>query len=366
MKKIANWKKGIALILATVIMVSGFAISNVYAARAIDTTTKCTVSVSIADMNDESNADLDRAYNTMQLSSVEFSVKLYKVADVTKSAVYTITDAFKGVADVDGKEIEELSSVTASEWIDIVDNANKIVEANEQMQPDFVIDVANGQGSNTNVNVGLYLVVVPEVVTDTESYTFKNYLIQLPYVDGAWTLNENNEYAFVGEDEWIYNVKLNWATKYERTDRLTGIQISKTVDTFNKSMNDTSFVYSIVAEKNYSTDPENPKMVRVFDDIRSIDFSQAGTNKITVENIPAGSVVTVKEIYAGATYQIVGENEVKLDQLAVTEEYPVVSFENTYDEKLIGNGTAVVNTYSKGETGWNWTSEQEVQNNENE
>ncbi len=352
-----NLKKGIAVFLAAAIAVSGFAVSKVYAASAIDTAAKCTVSVNVADLNVENNADLDRAYNTMKLSSVDFSVKLYKVADVSKSAVYTLTENFKGVADVDQTEITELSSVTAEEWIDIVDNAGAVIEQNAGMAEDYTIHVAGGRGSVSDVEVGLYLVVVPEVVTDTEIYTFNNYLIQLPYVEGSWTLVDGNP-VFEGGDEWIYNVSLNWAAKYERTDRLSGIRIQKTVETFNTSMNNTSFVYSIVAKKNYSADPENPRMVKVYDDVIAIDFSQAGTQTIDVENIPAGAVVTVKEIYTGATYQAVGEKTVEIPALSVTENYPVAGFENTYDEKLVGNGTAVVNTFSKGETGWNWTREQ--------
>lgn len=357
MKKIVSLKKGIALFLVAVTAVSGFTISKVYAASAIDTTTTCTVSVNAADLNDENNADPDRAYNSMKLSSVDFSVKLYKVADVSKSAVYSLTENFKGIADVDHTEVTELSAVTAEEWIGIVDNASAVVAEHEDMAEDYTIDVTAGEGSISDVEVGLYLVVVPEVVTDTEVYTFNNYLIQLPYVEGSWTLVDGNP-VFEGDDEWIYNVALNWTSKYERTDRFTGIQIRKTVDTFNTSMNNTSFVYSIVAEKNYSADPENPTMVKVFDDVRAIDFSQAGIQVINVENIPVGAVVTVKEIYTGATYQAVGETTVEIPALSATESYPVASFENTYDEKLIGNGTAVVNTFSKGETGWDWTSEQ--------
>lgn len=367
MKKMMNLKKGIAVLLTAVIAVSGFAISNVYAAKAIETSTKCTVSVNVADLNDENNADPDRAYNTAQLSSADFSVNLYKVADVSKSAVYTLTDRFKGVADVDGKEITELSSVTAEEWINIVDKASSIVAgpSESELTPEYKISVQNGVGSVNDVAVGLYLVVVPDVETATETYTFNNYLIQLPYVEGSWKLNDDGEYAFVGEDEWIYNVVLNWASKYERTERLTGIKIEKTVDKFNTSMNQTSFVYSIVAEKNYSVDPENPKMVKVFDDVRAIDFSQAGTQSIVVDKIPAGSVVTVTEVYTGATYEIAPNSNtvVTLDALtAVSEEsaYPVASFENTYNDKLVGNGTAVVNTFTKGETGWEWRNSAEV------
>ncbi len=363
MKKMMNLKKGIAVLLTAVIAVSGFAISNVYAAKAIDTSTTCTVSVNVADLNDENNTDPDRAYNTAQLSSAKFSVNLYKVANVSKSAVYTLTENFKGVTDVEGTEITELSSVTAEEWINIVDKASGIVTgaSESELTPDYIISVQNGVGSVNDVAVGLYLVVVPKVETDTEIYTFNNYLIQLPYVEGSWKLNDNGEYAFEGEDEWIYNVVLNWASKYERTDRLTGIKIEKTVDKFNTSMNQTSFVYSVVAEKNYSVDPENPKMVKVFDDVIAIDFSQAGTQSKVVDKIPAGSVVTVKEVYAGATYEIAPNSNavVTLDALtAVSEEsaYPVASFENTYNDKLVGNGTAVVNTFENDGTKWSWSN----------
>lgn len=373
MKKMMNLKKGIAVLLTAVIAVSGFAISNVYAAKAIETSTKCTVSVNVADLNDEDNADPDRAYNTAQLSSAKFSVNLYKVANVSESAVYTLTDKFKGVTDVDGKEITELSSVTAEEWINIVEKASSIVnpitvhgsDPVQKPAPDYTLEVVGGKGSIDSVAVGLYLVVVPDVETATETYTFNNYLIQLPYVEGSWKLNDDGEYAFVGEDEWIYNVVLNWASKYERTERLTGIKIEKTVDKFNTSMNQTSFVYSIVAEKNYSVDPENPKMVKVFDDVIAIDFSKAETKSIVVDKIPAGSVVTVKEVYTGATYEIAEDTSdvVKLDALTAvrdTNDYPVASFKNTYNDKLVGNGTAVVNTFTKGETGWEWRNSAEV------
>ena len=72
-----------------------------------------------------------------------------------------------------------------------------------------------------------------------------------------------------------------------------------------------------------------------------------------IENLPAGSVVTVTEVYSGASYTLVSEGTqtVTLDSSATFR----VEFENDYTPTRTG-GHGIVNHFEySDESGWGWT-----------
>lgn len=89
-------------------------------------------------------------------------------------------------------------------------------------------------------------------------------------------------------------------------------------------------------------------------------FSAAGSENITLEQIPAGLMMTVTEEYSGASYEYVGSNE---EQVLIWSEEAVlvgagpeasVTFENRYGGGSQG-GYGVTNHFeSDGAGGWMW------------
>ena len=74
-----------------------------------------------------------------------------------------------------------------------------------------------------------------------------------------------------------------------------------------------------------------------------------------MEDLPAGTVVTVKEVYAGGSYSNTsGETqEAVIVAEGVTDNPVSVSFTNTYNGKLIP-GTGIVNHFEKKNGEWDW------------
>ena len=61
--------------------------------------------------------------------------------------------------------------------------------------------------------------------------------------------------------------------------------------------------------------------------------------------------MTVKEVYAGASYEVVSDSS--LDVTIVAEDKVGVSFTNDYPKKLV-YGTGVINHFEYDGVGWTW------------
>jgi hypothetical protein len=72
-----------------------------------------------------------------------------------------------------------------------------------------------------------------------------------------------------------------------------------------------------------------------------------------VEKIPADALVTVTEIYTGASYEPV-ESEVLSDILIVADETKDAAFENTYNGGLISGGISAINKFEVEENTIYW------------
>ena len=93
----------------------------------------------------------------------------------------------------------------------------------------------------------------------------------------------------------------------------------------------------------------------------SITHNGAGTESVTIENIPAGITVTVTEVYAGASYEIDGENVIKNATIVSDEAVGTRNAEASvaFTNKLNGghdSGYGLMNEFKAGEDGdWEWT-----------
>lgn len=302
-------------VLAIALGISSIVISNVYAADKIDTERECKINFTVPM---ETLAELD-----------SFKAKLYKVADISSSAQYHTTKGFEGLGELDSVN----ENTTVDEWQKMAEKAFTMV--NDKVAPAYSFSFEKGK-AKLATRVGLYLVVIDEVKTPTDIYRFTPYLISVP----------GNNYLSTGDDTWLYEV--DSLIKAEREERFGKLTIEKTIDTFNLSMMDATCVFKVEAVKNN---------VSVYSNVVAIDFKEAGTNSITIEHIPAGAVVTVTEVYCSGSYKNTsGESQTVVIVADGDEgENVKVSFENTYNDKLITGGTAVVNSFSKSEDGsWKW------------
>lgn len=315
MKSVRKIKKGSALILALILFLSGGILARVQAAVGIETDRMCSISF-------ELDGDLEGEFG--ELNSLTVPVKLYQVASVKETGEY---EALEGYEEL---KLESITSeTTAAEWEEKAKTAAQIV-ADTEPEASVSGEIINGQGKVENISTGMYLVVADTVLSDTYEYSFTPYLISLP----------NNYFGSTGNDAWVYDVTTG--LKPGREERLGSLVIDKTLETFNATLGNTTFVFQVEGVK----DGE-----KVYSNVFSMVFDGTGTKSIIVEELPAGAQITVTEIYSGASYELTSEPSKTVSIVADQEVH--AAFSNDYNGKMNG-GSSVVNHFVNNEGVWDW------------
>ena len=274
-------KQGSTFLLAVALTFPLLTLPGAKAANAIDTDAECSI-------------QFDIGGNSSELLSASIPVNLYKVASVDVSGNYTATDAFTGLK-LSSVSADNLADATA-EWKKRANDAKEMLtdsDGKTVVEPTQTITLTNNPNDDhtiTGLKTGLYLVDTPKVITPNYTYTFTPYLISLP------TNNYyNNDHT---NDEWIYNLTGSNAVglKTEQHVRYGNLVINKELVDHNDTFGDeATFVFQIDIEK-----PDGKKETR----IEELTFNAAGSDSVTIEKIPAGSHVTVTEVYSGASYEL--------------------------------------------------------------
>lgn len=339
MKGMNKTKKGCMAVLSCALVLPLLSLPSTNAALGIETTesTGKTCSLTLTDGSDYTD-----------LKAVDIPVELYKVATVDVSGNYTLVSDFAGLTlpdqSADQKVIDE-------QWKETAADAAQIADAKTA---DSEMVLLNGTATVNDLSTGLYLIVPETVIGEgaINEYSFAPSLISLP----------NNEYYSTGEDAWIYDVEAT--LKPEQTALTGSLIIQKHLTEFNQSLQDAMFVFQVEATK---TDAQGIE-TSVYSNTVALTFnaSTGGTQSVQIDDIPAGAVVTVTEVYAGASYELAeGEaasktttivsNELVESGEAVTAQ---VDFTNSYNEKLIPS-YGVVNHFEYDEEAddWTWTQQ---------
>lgn len=345
-------KKGYVIALAVLMLLSCISLMQAQAAGGIDPDADCSLTISVdingnADGSTTGNADYLNDFNQMKIS-----VPVYKVADVDVTGQkFTPVEAFQTM---DFSIVaENPSSVTAGTWMDLAEEAAKILEEDSSIEPVDTVEVEKPENGTTAVGMieglkpGMYL-VAPEACYNpdyTVLYKFTPYLTALP--SSEYTLSGS------GSDDWVYDTTIGLKPDAEL---LYGkLKIIKNLKNYNATLGDATFVFRIVGiDKNGDVK---------YDEMESLTFTEAGSTTITLEKIPAGLDITVTEVYSGASYKIEGsdkQNTVIWADAAIAAgaagaQEAAVSFTNIYDG---GNrsGYGVTNHFEDdGNKGWTWT-----------
>lgn len=337
MKRSRRIKRGYALALACILALPGLSLLRTQAAGTINTEAKCSLTVTVE--GSEYAAD----FNEMSIP-----VSVYRVADVDSTGHYTAEAPFSAV---DFGSVG--SKTTANDWMKLAGQADTIRKsANPKAAGSVTVQKAVGstvaaKGTITGLDTGMYLVVPADTYNKDYSvkYTFTPYLTALP----------NNPYASSGNygqgpDEWDYNPSIGLKAAGE--PQKGKLIITKILTNYNETLGKTSFVFEVTGRDSTGK--------LVYSNVVSTTHEGPGEQSITLEGLPAGITVTVKEVYSGASYELDGAGQVdafiwsdaavdaKLGQTAS------VTFKNKYDGGNRG-GYGVTNHFtSDGKNGWTW------------
>ena len=304
-------KQGSAILLALAVALSVFVLPGVWAASAIDVDRKdCSVEFFVGGEYEE-------------LKTNDLSVKLYRVASVDKAGAYTPVSDFSGL---DLSALSRENKDSAAKWLERAQAAENMVTANTAVAADPTIN--NGKATVKILETGLYLVSVEQLVTPNYVYTFTPYLISLP----------NNYYYQTGDDEWVYELS-EVVLKPEQTPRYGSLVIDKTLRDFNATSGaQATFVFQIDI-----TTLEGKTESRV--EAMTMGAGEE-SQQLTIDQIPAGASVRVRETYSGASYTQVSDDP---DDVTIFADEAVrVSFENAHDGRPNG-GYGVKNNFKLDE-----------------
>ena len=165
-------------------------------------------------------------------------------------------------------------------------------------------------------------------------YTYTPELVALP---GTETFTTDNA-------QWIYDA--NTVLKPAQDVRYGDLEITKTLNRY-ETRDPATFVFTIDAYKNNEL---------VYSNAVSLVFTEAGTQSVKIEGkIPNGAQVTVKEVYSGAVYNVVGSAEAVTVIDAQNGTQPV-SFSNDYNS-TDKRGGSIDNRFEFAEEHWSWSSD---------
>ena len=320
MKMTGKIKKRGAAALACLLVVSAAGISSVYGAPGVEPDRSCSLSF-----------ELDGQYQ--ELNEIAIPVNLYKVADVEVTGEYT---SLAGYEELEFGSVSD--STTADEWESFAREASELTEtlgAEPEVTLEIVPDEEGVPSARAeNLSTGMYLVEAENVQTAEYTYAFTPYLVSLP----------NNYFYTTGQDEWVYDVTAGM--KPQQTPRYGSLVIRKTLTSYNATLGSATFIFQVEGVKDQET---------VLSDVVSLVFDGTGTKSLEISGIPAGTEVTVTEVYGSANYDPVSPETGRVTILADGEEgSPVtIEFVNEYNGKL-NPGSGIVNHFEYDGGVWNW------------
>lgn len=338
MKISRNLKRGCALALAALLTLPCVNLMQTKAAGPVVQDQACELTVAVDTTETVWGVGVGAGASAEDFENMTVTVNVYKVADMNVSAEFTSTTGFE---DLNFNVVMEDSN--AATWENL---AAEAVQRLEGVKPTATGNIKKGNPAVIgSLGVGMYLIVPQETFNSdsTRKYVFTPYLTALPSSDYTQT--------GAGSDDWQYDRTIY--LKGEAQPQFGKLTINKTLSNYNETLGLTTSVFEIVGKDKQ----ENV----VYTNVASVTHNGAGTQSVTLENIPAGITVTVTEIYAGASYELVSKNEqtaviVSGEAVELGSSAASVAFENKYNG---GNdsGYGLMNEFKAGdkEGVWEWT-----------
>ena len=229
-----------------------------------------------APISTEGKCTLTLSYICRETAVADVPVKLFRVADVSASAQYSLTDAFAA----SGVELNGIRS--SAEWNTIRSTLESYILANE-IDADFSARTdQNGDSRFDELKPGLYLLSAAQVVQNGWRYSFDSALISLPGLneDGLWLyrLTVTPKSAAIPDepDEEIqYKILKLWKDENGQEKRPESID----VEIFRNGKSYQTLSLSEAENWSYTWTAEDDGAVW----------------KVAERNIPAGYSVTVEE-----------------------------------------------------------------------
>ena len=337
-----------------------------WALGGVDPAAEASIALSVAD-----------ASFAQDLTGSAITVLVYKLAGVDAYGMYTPEADFTSLAanvawnggQLNGSTdlaalagaAEALIFPESAEPVEGIDTDDPMYEPEPAIEPLLTVqaDPAGAeiaiQDAETSYGLGLYLLLARKTQTERWVYTFNPLLVPVPAVVRDTTPDEG---GLPSEGHWEYDVPAG--LKAERVPRLMALEIEKYLQTYNRNLGPTTFVFDVVGR-----DAAGNVVYQSTERLTFTDDSSA-RQRVRVENIPAGATVTVEEVYTGGSesnrsYQSTDGTVrvVVMDPGTLPEGQDAhrVEFSNDYSGGRTPDA-AVENVFtSDGQGHWSWSKE---------
>ena len=255
---------------------------------------------------------VNAAAEDQDIADADVVVDLYQVGSAVEYDYYH----FALLAPFDGLTLKE--RMTTQDWEAFSGDAAALIgEAAPVVSGAALGSRIEKTDAGTALEKGLYLVIPHgEGQEDLHAesaglgYTFTPQLISLPTKEDA-------------DGEWLADASIT--LKYEKTELFGSITIYKTVNEFEGE--EAVFIFSIEIYDGEELVGSNTKMIRV---------GKSGTESATLDRIPVGTRVVVKEDYEGGRFECVGEDVQEIEVVTVSGPNAVY-FENKPNGSVNGS-----------------------------
>ena len=335
------------------------------AAEFIDLTKDVSMSVKWAD--DDFKNDLAGREDS---AKVDVVLDVYKLADAEVDTGYDayVFSPLAGFTDIGISE-----DMTEKDADSIAQGAAKVILSESYtgtpievtLDADAGATVASTDGldaSTDGLDAGLYLLIVKEkdaaladyrveeedgtlstkVNSDMYTYTVSPQLISIP--SRSATSGVTTKTSDSGDWQYAIDVEL----KAKRELRTGDLEIIKSVTTFNTAksnqIDDVTFVFDVEG-----VDKDGNQ---VYSNVVTLNFSEAGTKKTTITDLPVGTRVTVTEVYSGGQYSLTTDEE-NNPQIITADTVAQYKFVNDYNEGE-NPGHGITNSFSHDGKQWVW------------
>ena len=293
MKK-TRWRnrKGAGLLALALTLALAFSVTGALESRAaiaVDVDAECTLSIDTSALYGLMETDYQKSETKPE--DVEVTVDLIKVATIDESGSYAPTGLFSEDTELEAKLDDVSADTDEDDWKDLASwLAQAVTDGDGKLKVTANYTGTAGEDEFVKfeaLNTGMYLVVPRQVETYFYMYDFTPYLVSLPH-------NYYNPDDAASSDDWVYKVTMG--LKPGRVERYGSIEIDKELTEMSMMPGGSAtFVFQVDIET-LQGDKEQ-RMV-------SMTVDKPGSNSIFVKDIPAGSVVTVTEVYSGAGYEV--------------------------------------------------------------
>lgn len=296
-------------------------------------TVRLAVAANAIDTQREASIEVQSPEDMPEFKNMAIPTHGYCIATFDENGALVATSDFESwIAEELAAYVENRTDATAEALISEATTRAYLLLRN----PDIQQTIENGTGVVEHLVPGLYLLLPQAASYEDSTYTFMPLLVPVPYE------LEGGELVYTRVPA-VLKGSITPPDIPDVPDEQRGsVEIIKSLPLMDATLGNPTFVFRITATDEAGT--------TVYNNVKTLSFTEAGQKSVVIEGLPLGSTVTVTEVYSGASYTATTD---VTQSVVISADNPKasVSFENKPNDDR-KSGTGIENAFTKGPDGW--------------